>query len=43
MGRWHDLLNGDEQVADLEYSGLKSRDDPAAWLDGFPKEAYLKF
>lgn len=43
MGRWHDFPNGNEQVVDLEYSGLKSREDPAAWPDGFPREAYLKF
>ncbi|KAK4502978.1 hypothetical protein PRZ48_006405 [Zasmidium cellare] len=43
MGRWHDFPNGNEQVGDLEYSGLRSRDDPAAWPDGFPKEAYLRF
>lgn len=34
MGRWRDFPNGNEQVGDLEYSGLKSRDDPAAWPGG---------
>lgn len=43
LGRWHEFPNGNEQVGDLEFSGLKSRDDPAAWPENFPKEAYLKF
>lgn len=41
FGRWHRYPHGYEHLADLELVGLKDRDDPATWPDGFNKEAYL--
>lgn len=43
VGRWHRYPNGYQHVADLEAAGLKNRDDPATWPDGFHKDFYLGF
>ena len=43
FGRWHRYPNGYQHVADLETVGLKDRNDPATWPDGFNKELYLGF
>ena len=43
FGRWHRYPNGYQLKTDLEAVGLKDRNDPATWPEGFHKDFYLGF
>lgn len=40
FGRWHRYTNGYVPAGDLEYAGLKDRNDPGTWPGGLQKELY---
>lgn len=41
FGRWHRYLNGYIPAGDLEFAGLKDRNDPETWPVGLLKDLYL--